>query len=202
MLDSAVAHGTAAAEVVEMGGRATKALGMIEEALRQARIEREQIDCVAVGLGPGSYTGIRAAISLAQGWQLAAEVKLAGVSSAEAVAAQACDDGLRGRVAVVIDAQRKEFYLADYELTESGWREVKPLRLAALAEVQAAAGLGPVVGPEITRWFPGAKAVFPRAAMLALIARSKTGFIRGEELEPVYLRPTQFVKAPPPRIVP
>ena len=44
---------------------------MIEEALREAGLEREQIEVLAVGLGPGSYTGIRVALSLAQGWQLA-----------------------------------------------------------------------------------------------------------------------------------
>ena len=52
---------------------------MIESALAEAKIEREQIEVIAVGLGPGSYTGIRAAISVAQGWQLARGVKLLGV---------------------------------------------------------------------------------------------------------------------------
>lgn len=58
-----------AAEVVETGQRSTHALGMVEKALRAAQLEREQIGCLAIGLGPGSYTGIRAAIALAQGWQ-------------------------------------------------------------------------------------------------------------------------------------
>ena len=48
---------------------------------------REAIEAIAVGLGPGSYTGIRAAIALAQGWQLAREVKTLGVSSVAAMAA-------------------------------------------------------------------------------------------------------------------
>ena len=56
-------------EAVETGGRATNALAMIQQVLSQAGIEREQIDLLAVGLGPGSYTGIRAAIAVAQGWQ-------------------------------------------------------------------------------------------------------------------------------------
>src|SRR5215468_10964777 len=83
------AHPEVSSEVVETGGRGTKAFEMIEEAMRQAQVEREQIELLAVGLGPGSYTGIRAAISIAQGWQLAREVKLAGISSADCVAAQA-----------------------------------------------------------------------------------------------------------------
>ena len=67
----------------------TNAFGMIEKVLAEAKIEREQIEVIAVGLGPGSYTGIRAAISVAQGWQLATRRKLLGVSSAECLAAQA-----------------------------------------------------------------------------------------------------------------
>ena len=59
----------------EIGGRNAHAVALIEEALQQAKIEREEIECIAVGLGPGSYTGIRAAIALAQGWQLARAVK-------------------------------------------------------------------------------------------------------------------------------
>ena len=69
----------AASEVVEAGpGNTMKPLGMIESALKHAGLEREQIDCLVVGLGPGSYNGIRTAIALAQGWQLASGVKLLG----------------------------------------------------------------------------------------------------------------------------
>lgn len=202
VLSSATEHGTTIAEVVETGGRSMKALAMIEEALCQAQIEREQIECVAVGLGPGSYTGVRAAIALAQGWQLACEVKLIGASSTEAVAAQAQLDGLRGRSAVVIDAQRNEFYISEYDLSDSGWRESKSLRLATLTEVQTVARDSLLIGPEVIRWFPNAQVVFPRAAILARMAQTRTDFVAGQQLEPIYLRQTQFVKAPPPRRVP
>ena len=56
---------------------------LIDDALREAGVEREQIDCLAIGLGPGSYTGVRAAIAVAQGWQLARGIRLLGVSTAE-----------------------------------------------------------------------------------------------------------------------
>ena len=110
-------------EVIETGAHSNKPFEMIEEALRQSGIEREQIDRLAVGLGPGSYMGIRAAIALAQGWQLGAGTPAQGLSSAQAVAAQAQSEGLTGRIAVLIDAQRGEFYLAIYELNSGGWRE-------------------------------------------------------------------------------
>jgi tRNA threonylcarbamoyl adenosine modification protein YeaZ len=205
----AVVHGGGKAavpvssEVVESGGRATRAFGMIEEALRQAQLEREQVECLAIGLGPGSYTGIRVAIALAQGWQLARDVKILGVSSAEAIAAQAQEEGLSRPVTVVIDAQRGEFYRADYEVAAGGWRELQPLRLASLAELEAEARAGSLlIGPEATKWFPAGRVVFPRAAMLGRLALGRTDFLPGEKVEPIYLRATTFVKAPPPRPLP
>src|SRR5437879_1951510 len=112
-------------EIVEPGSLAVNAIGMIDASLRQAQAEREQIECLAIGLGPGSYHGIRLAIAVAQGWQLAAgeeRVRLLGISSAECIASQARDEGLLGRVSVVIDAQRGEFYLATYDVTPQACR--------------------------------------------------------------------------------
>jgi tRNA threonylcarbamoyl adenosine modification protein YeaZ len=187
-------------EVVETGARSANALGLVEEALRQAQLEREQIECLVVGLGPGSYAGIRSAIALAQGWQLARPVKLLGVSSAECLAAQAQAEGIFGHVQIVIDAQRNEFYLAGYDLSAESRREVEPLRLATLSEVQARqqAG-GSLVGPEVTKWFPGSRILFPRAATLGGLAQGRSDYVPGERMEPIYLRETRFVKAPPPR---
>ena len=118
VIGSDARSGAVSSEVIETGLGATRALGMVEDALREAELEREQIECLAIGLGPGSYTGIRAAIALAQGWQLAGEVKLVGISSADCIAEQARFEGFLGPVTVVIDAQRNEFYLARYELSK------------------------------------------------------------------------------------
>ncbi len=193
-------------EVVETGARSLNALGMVEDALREAQLEREQIECLAVGLGPGSYTGIRAAIALAQGWQLASVqgvIKLLGISSVECLAAQAQAEGLLGRVTVAVDAQRNECYLAEYEIDASGRREVEPLRLASLVEVQARAQAGGLlIGPEVRNWFPTGRVIFPRAAVLGQLALGRSDFVAGEQLEPIYLRETGFVKAPPPRLRP
>lgn len=190
-----------AAEVVETGPGAMRALGMVESALREANLEREQIECLAVGLGPGSYTGIRAAISLAQGWQLALGVRLLGISSADAIAAQAQADGPGGPVSVVIDAQRDELYLAGYQIGPDGWKETAPLRLVSRNDAAAREQAGDLMaGPEVNRWFPRGKVVIPRAATVGRLALGRTDSIAGEELEPIYLRETQFVKAPTPRM--
>lgn len=189
-------------EIIEVGAGGNAPLMMIEELLRQAELEREQIECVAVGLGPGSYTGIRLAIALAQGWQLARGVKLLGISSAKCIAAQAQADDLRGRFSVAIDAQREEFYVANYEISDTGCSEIEPLQIVTRADLERSVDRGSVlIGPEVVRWFPSAKAVYPRAAMLCHLALNRTDFIAGENLEPIYLRETKFVKAPPPRVI-
>jgi len=69
-------------------------------------------------------------------------VKLLGVSSAEAIVAQARTEKIFGRVNVVIDAQRNEFYLATYEISADGWREIAPLKILSRAEVSIAGGSG------------------------------------------------------------
>jgi tRNA threonylcarbamoyl adenosine modification protein YeaZ len=195
--------GSLVSEVVETGAAGTMALEMIQSALQEAKLEREQIEVLAVGRGPGSYTGIRIALAIAQGWQLSSGhggMKLLGISSAECLAAQAHAEKIRGRVNVVIDAQRNEFYLAGYEISAGGWTEIEPLRILTRAEVESRAGANEMlIGPEVARWFPGGRMVFPRAAILGQLALSRNNFSAGEKLEPIYLRETNFVKASPAR---
>jgi tRNA threonylcarbamoyladenosine biosynthesis protein TsaB len=182
--------------VEETGAGATKAFSLIESALSQARGTRKEIERIAVGLGPGSYTGIRVAIALAQGWQLAQDVGLVGVCSAGALAARGHEEGWRGRLTTVIDAQRNEVYLASYELEEEGWRAVAPLRLASIDEVRSVAASGVrVAGPEAPRWCESGRVLFPQARHIGLMAAAGLGPVRGEDLEPIYLRPIAFVKA-------
>jgi tRNA threonylcarbamoyladenosine biosynthesis protein TsaB len=189
--------GNVLAEAVETGGRNTAAFGMVEKVLAEAKIGREEIDTIAVGLGPGSYTGIRAAISVAQGWQLARKIKLLGIGSVEAIAAQAQAEKIFGRVNVAVDAQRNEFYLAAFEISADGWREIEPLKILSLAEVRSRAGAGEILtGPEVAKWFPNGRPIFPRAAVLAQLAASRDDFLAGEKLEPVYLREANFVRSP------
>jgi len=186
--------------VVESGGH--RALGLVEEALRQAHCEREEIKTLAIGLGPGSYTGIRGAIALAQGWQLGRGVNALGLSSVECLAAGAEQDKMFGPVTIIVDAQRTEFYLARYEIGPGAWRETESLRLAPLAEIEELARRGErLLGPGAAQWFPSARNLYPDAAILGRLASARRDFVPAEKLEPIYLRETAFKKAPPTRVV-
>ena len=191
------------AEASETGERGTNAFGLIEQVLVAAKIDRVEVECLAVGLGPGSYTGIRVGLSIAQGWQLARGVKLLGIGSVECLAAQAQAEKMCGRVNTVIDAQRGEFYLATHGISAAGLEEIAPLKIAAAAEVELRVNAGELlIGPEVTRWFPSGKILFPSATMLAKLAASRNNFSDGGRLEPIYLRETNFLKAPLSRVPP
>jgi len=178
--------------------RNTEAFGLIADVLKNIHWDRRDIECIAVGLGPGSYTGVRVGISIAQGWQIARSIKLLGLNSADAIAEQARCDGLRGHVTCLIDAQRQEFYSAVYDLDDNAARTVRPLQIETLAQVNERAAQGEViVGPDdhpvITR------RIFPTAAVIARMASVRSEYLPGEKLEAIYLRETAFIKAPPPR---
>jgi tRNA threonylcarbamoyl adenosine modification protein YeaZ len=191
--------GEVLASAVESGGfRVTNAFALITKVLAQSRFTREQVEGIAVGLGPGSYTGIRSAIAVAQGWQLARSVKILGVSSAEAIALRAQLEKIRGPVNVVIDAQRNELYVSTWDISDAGLRPVSGLKIisgAALADHSRAGEW--CVGPDLDA--QTGRRVSPDAAAIALLASHRTDFIEGQKLEPIYLRETSFVKASPPR---
>ncbi len=179
--------------VRESDFRGVTGLSIIDRAMNEAKVS--EITRIAVGLGPGSYTGIRSAIAIAEGWQLGRNVELVGISSVVCLAEQARALGQYGLVAIVIDAQREELYIARYRVEETGVTEVVGLRIAPPSEVPSS---DIIIGPEATKHFADGRDIPPSAEMLARLADA-TSFTRGELLEPVYLRPAAFVKAPPPR---
>lgn len=114
----------------------TQLLPRIDAALTESGVARKQIACVVVGRGPGSFTGVRIAMATAKGVASALEVPLIGVSSLDAVAWNAQADGVRGSLAVVADAMRKEVYPVRYALDDQG---IERLEADRVVKVEAAA---------------------------------------------------------------
>jgi tRNA threonylcarbamoyladenosine biosynthesis protein TsaB len=115
----------------------------IAEVLSEADVDRGELTDVAVGVGPGPYTGLRVGIMTARTLAAALPVRLHGVCSVDVVAADA-QRRLDGPLVVATDARRKEVYWARYD--EAGHRVSgpavdRPTELAA----QLPAGLA-VVG--------------------------------------------------------
>lgn len=183
----------------ERHGPSTHAFAMIETLLAESGVDRKSIDCLAIGLGPGSYAGIRVSLAIAQGWQLATDAKAVGISSVDCLAATARAGGRRGSSAFAVDAQRGEFYLAEYELTDAGCRETRSLSIVSRQVIDALMTEGKIVcGPDVAAAFDQAVETFPDAARLAEIACRQPRFVPADQLTPIYLRAASFVKAPKP----
>ena len=97
----------------EPSAHAERVLGLIERVLADAGWTRGSLDRVAVGVGPGSFTGLRVGIALAQGVALGLERPLVGIGSLAAMASAVPADDRRTRV-TVLDARRSELFVAAY----------------------------------------------------------------------------------------
>ncbi len=200
----AVAEGNASGftllgAATEAALRGSTGMVLVDRALREAHLRPADIDLLVVGLGPGSYAGIRSAIAIAQGWQLARNTRLIGVGSVEVLAREAQIRGIYGDVTIIIDAQRKELYVARYRVSEITMESIQPLQIFP-ADLKQGLAEGVVAGPGAAQLTAGALDLYPAAATLARLAATRSGSESGEHLEPIYLRETSFVKAPPSRL--
>lgn len=92
---------------------AERLLGLLEEALLDAAWSKTDIEKIVVGVGPGSFTGVRIGLSVAQGLMLGLGVPGVGVGSMAALGAGLPVSDARARI-VVRDARRDEFFVSAY----------------------------------------------------------------------------------------
>lgn len=140
----ALLHGEGVIDRSELAPRrhAELVLPMAEDLLEEAGITRRQLDAIAVGQGPGAFTGVRLAISVAQGLALALDIPVVPVSSLAALAMQAPRNG--AVILAAIDARREEIYAGVFRYGSNGL--VEPL---GLEHVLAASDL---ILPEADGW--------------------------------------------------
>ena len=107
--------------------------------------------------------------------------------------------GGKGLVTLVVDAHGGEYYQSSFLLSEGAVKEVQAARLISKVEFNGLEESDMAVfGPGLSRTFPWVQPVFPAGNVLAELAVNPALHL---ELEPIYLRETKFVKAPPPRII-
>lgn len=187
-------------EAVEAATRHTPAFRLADEVLAKAGWTKDALECMAVSLGPGSYTGIRMSLAIAQGWQLMTGGKVCGVDTPSCLAEQLWRSGERGEVLIAIDAMRGEFYTARFELAESGWKQAADLSITTKADVEAWQASGKkVFGPDLQKALPSVTPLYAHAGTVAELAVKRGVFKAANELEPIYLREVSFVKSPPTR---
>lgn len=93
-------------------------LPLLQEMLAEAGLMLAQLDGIAFGAGPGSFTGLRIACGVAQGLAFGADLPLVGICTLEALAQQTGD----GSVIAALDARMGEIYHAAYTKSADGWQ--------------------------------------------------------------------------------
>jgi tRNA threonylcarbamoyladenosine biosynthesis protein TsaB len=94
-------------------------LPMADALLAEAGIGRHALDVIAVGRGPGAFTGVRLGVSLAQGMALALDLPVVTISSLAALALEAPEEE-DSAILAVIDARMGEIYVASYRRDDDG----------------------------------------------------------------------------------
>ncbi|MGF1426394.1 tRNA (adenosine(37)-N6)-threonylcarbamoyltransferase complex dimerization subunit type 1 TsaB [Kitasatospora sp. LaBMicrA B282] len=128
-------------------------LPSIERVLAEAGVDKRELTALAVGVGPGPYTGLRVGLATAAALGHALGLPVHGVCTLDAIAHQARGQGRTGPFTAATDARRKEVYWADYDA--AGRRVEGPAvdRPGDLARREVSVGAGALLYPET---FPGA----------------------------------------------
>lgn len=181
-------------------------LPLVQQILQEGGVALMDLDALAFGRGPGSFTGVRIGIGIAQGLSLGANLPLIGVSTLKTMAQSAWRLHGAHRVLAAIDARMGEVYWAEYQRDEQGnWQGeeteavLKPdaaaARMSALSGQWACVGTGWQAWPQLAEnstlaltksdvTLPCAEDMLPLAQQA--LAAGMT--VAPEHAEPTYLR--------------
>ncbi len=172
---------------------------MCDEVLAEAGVTRSQLDAIAVGRGPGAFTGVRLAISAAQGIALGIDRPIVAVSSLAALALGAPDNGAPSMA--IIDARMGEIYAGCF-VRDPHWlmRPTGPESVGPPDHLELPVAAANFVGTgwETYKTVLSARLLetplhctgncFPHAEMVALLAQPM--FVAGMAIDAADVRPT------------
>jgi len=182
-------------------------LKMIESLLADAQLNISDLDALAFGRGPGSFTGVRIATGIVQGLAFACELPVVGISTLASIAQLAYDNHQHENVLAGIDARMGEMYWAGYQLGENnlmilcGEEKVSPAQAVVVDEGLSSEWCG--AGSAWERYAEqlnqqlGTQIIdvhadyFPRSATivkLAVAAYRRGEAVDAKQAQPVYLR--------------
>jgi tRNA threonylcarbamoyladenosine biosynthesis protein TsaB len=136
----------------EHPGHATRLLALADELLANAGVGWSALDRIAVGTGPGLFTGLRVGVATARGLAQSLSLELVGVSTLRALAEAAAGHGHEHLLAVV-DARRGEAFAAAYTVRAGSIGELVPPRALAPAQLEGVVDQAERAGAESgERW--------------------------------------------------
>lgn len=171
---------------------------LIERCLADAGLVRQDLTAIAVGVGPGPFTGLRVGLVTARTLAFVLEIPVYGVCTLDVLAVEAVETGtVDGEFLVATDARRKEVYLASYDV--EGARLAGPV----VVKPDEAATPLPVVGEGAVLYpgaFPAGRGpTRPSAGWLARVVAEERAEL--SDPEPLYLRrPDAAVPGAPKRV--
>jgi tRNA threonylcarbamoyladenosine biosynthesis protein TsaB len=185
-IDTSSSKGTAAlgnekviSHAVEFGGQKRHS-STLYPALMQIGLPRLQLTRIIVGVGPGSFSGIRVSLATAQAIALVQQVPVVGICSAFSVAQQKKEVT---RLGVFADAKRGELYCTIFERGELE-KETFLLKRQEFEDVASKLTLAVSADPLLKV----AEIVYPRAEDYLALPEDFPYWIEGPDLEPIYLR--------------
>ena len=176
-------------------------LPMVEAVLAEAELTMHQLDAIAVGRGPGAFTGVRIAIGVAQGLAFAGDLPVVPISTLAALALGAAREMGQTRIATALDARMGEVYWGTWAVSDD--------RVALLGEERVCAPVLVTAPPDEwfgvgSGWSAYAAALsqrltvsgwlderYPHASDIARLAADparRDSWMTAEQALPVYLR--------------
>jgi tRNA threonylcarbamoyladenosine biosynthesis protein TsaB len=133
MMSVAVSRGTQTWHHHGVGGPKASAqlIPIIQDLLSQAELTLSDLTALVIGHGPGSFTGLRTACSVAQGLAMGANLKVIQIETLMVVAEEARLQLQKHRVGVLVDARMSEVYAGAYawQPESNDWTSVMPLQV-------------------------------------------------------------------------
>ena len=178
-------------------------LNMVASLLSEAQLGAQALEAVAVGQGPGSFTGLRIGVGVGQGLAFGANCPMIGISSLDALASQATGDG---SVIAAIDARMGEVYWCEYHKNGAIISRVGDLKVTPPSDVCATSGniseirlIGNAWAAypdefsslNVTRSLEHQSIVYPSAGALLALAEEKFSqgsWVSAAAFAPIYVR--------------
>jgi tRNA threonylcarbamoyladenosine biosynthesis protein TsaB len=183
-------------------GASSSLLPGLRRLLTDARIGLRDLDAIAYGRGPGAFTGLRTACSVAQGLGLGSNRPVLPLDTLMVVAEDARERSGESDVWVCMDARMDEIYAARYRWTGVAWKTVVAPALYTVEALQAywrvdapqtSAGTAPMAFGARLDVGNASLVAAARPGAAALLACAQTGWRRGAAVDaalalPLYLR--------------